>query len=104
MSGFEAHLKRNHREKPSALRTVTLVCLVLLALLAVAQVAHTHAVESDADHCPLCILMHTAAPAAVAATVVVLVQLESRAPIYEAHTVTRHWNPKLFTRPPPACS
>jgi hypothetical protein len=48
--------------------------------------------------------MHTAAPAAVAATVVVLVQLESRAPIYEAHTVTRHWNPKLFTRPPPACS
>jgi len=77
------------------------VCLVLLALLAVVQVAHTHLLDSDADHCPLCIVMHTAAPVAVMAAVVVLVQMESAAPVFEAHAVVRHWHPKLFTRPPP---
>ena len=79
----------------------TLVCLVLLALLAVAQVAHVHQVDTDADHCPLCIVMHSAAPVAATAAIVVLVQVESAAPVFEAHTVTRHWHPKLFTRPPP---
>ena len=80
---------------------MTVVCLVLLALLAVVQVAHVHPVETAADHCPLCIVMHTAAPVAVTAAVVVLVHIENRVPVFEAHTVTRHWHPKLFTRPPP---
>jgi hypothetical protein len=81
---------------------VTVVCLTLVALLTVVQVAHAHPFDSDADHCPLCIVMHTAAPVAVTAAVVVLVQTESRAPVFEARPVVRHWNPKLFTRPPPA--
>jgi hypothetical protein len=80
----------------------TVVCLVLLALLTVVQVAHMHPIDSDADHCPLCIVMHTAAPVAVTAAVVVLVEIETRAPVFEAHSVTRHWHPKLFTRPPPS--
>jgi hypothetical protein len=77
------------------------VCLILLALLTVVQVAHVHPVDTDADHCPLCILLHTAAPVAVAAAIVVLIQIETPTPIFEARTVTRHWHPKLFTRPPP---
>ena len=81
----------------------TFVCLILLTLLAVAQVAHVHQVDTDADHCPLCIVMHSAAPVAVTAAVVVLVQVESAAPVFEARTVTRHRHPKLFTRPPPNC-
>ena len=81
-----------------------MVCLLLLALLAVAQVAHVHAVDTDADHCPLCIVMHAAAPVAVAAAVVVLVEVERATPVFEAHTVSRPWHPSLFTRPPPqAC-
>jgi hypothetical protein len=40
---------------------VTAVCFILLALLAVVQVAHLHSNESDADHCPLCVVMHSAA-------------------------------------------
>jgi len=87
--------------KRSALPLVTVVCLILLTLLAVAQVAHVHQVDTDADHCPLCIVMHTAAPVAVAAAIVVLVQIESQTPVFEAQTITRHWHPKLFTRPPP---
>ncbi len=81
---------------------VTVVCLVLLALLTVAQVAHTHLLESDADHCPLCIVMHAASPVTVAAAVVVLVKIETHAPVFEAQPTVRHWHPKLFTRPPPA--
>ena len=83
------------------MQLATVVCLVLLALLAVVQVAHMHSVGTDADHCPLCIVMHTAAPVAMAATVVVLVQIEARTAVFEAQPVARHWHPKLFTRPPP---
>jgi hypothetical protein len=78
-----------------------LVCLLLLVLLAVAQVAHVHPVDTDADHCPLCIAMHSAAPVAVAPAVVVLVEVERAAPVYEPLSITRHWHPQLFTRPPP---
>jgi hypothetical protein len=84
------------------LPVATVVCLALLALLAVVQVAHTHSLESDADHCQLCIVMHSAAPVAVSAAVVVLVQMERRSPALESRALVRHWHPKLFTRPPPA--
>jgi hypothetical protein len=74
----------------------------LVALFAVVQVAHVHPLDTDADHCTLCIVMHSAAPVAVAAAIVVLVQIETRAVVYEARAVTRYWHPQLFTRPPPA--
>jgi hypothetical protein len=101
LAGFKAFLSGKRRAGLGALPVATLVCLILLTLLVVAQVAHVHQVDTDADHCPLCIVMHSAAPVAVAAAVVVLVQIESAAPVFEARTVTRHWHPKLFTRPPP---
>jgi hypothetical protein len=77
------------------------VCLALLALLVVVQVAHMHPFDKDADHCPLCIAMQSAAPVAVLAAVVVLVSFGTPAPLFEARAVVRHWHPKLFTRPPP---
>jgi predicted aconitase with swiveling domain len=86
------------------LAVVALVCLVLLALLAVAQVMHTHDGMSDADHCPLCIVMHTAAPILAAAALIALVQVATTSPVLELQAITRNWHPQLFTRPPPiAC-
>ena len=81
LTGFQTDFREERRTKPwalplGALSMVTVVCLVLLALLAVVQVAHMHPLDSDADHCPLCIAMHTAAPVAVTAAVVVMVQIE----------------------------
>jgi hypothetical protein len=102
LAGFRSNFRARRYAKPFALPVVTVVCLILLALLTVVQVAHVHAVDTDADHCPLCILLHTAAPVAIAATVVVLVQIETRTPDFEARPVTRYWHPQLFTRPPPA--
>jgi hypothetical protein len=79
------------------------VCLVLLALLAVVQVAHFHAQDTDADHCPLCIVMHTASPVAMAAAVVVLIEITTGAPsVPDERAIIRYWHPTLFTRPPPA--
>lgn len=89
------------RTKPSGYAALLLVCLALLAILTVAQVAHTHANSSDADHCPLCIVMHTAVPVVAAATVVIAVEAEVAAPVLEVREVARHWHPQLFTRPPP---
>jgi hypothetical protein len=80
------------------------VCLALLALLAVAQVAHVHPIGTDADHCPLCIVLHSAAPVAVMAAVLVLVKIEARTSVFAPQTVVRFWHPQLFTRPPPANS
>lgn len=102
MTGSQAPIRGDGRRKAGALPAATVVCLFLVTLLAVVQVAHAHVLESDADHCPLCIVMHTAAPVAVAAPVVVLAKIEAPAPVYEARAVVRYWHPKLFTRPPPA--
>lgn len=101
LTGFKPD-SRIGRRKPRAFGAAALLCLALLAFLAVVQVVHLHPLDKDADHCSLCIAMHSAAPAAVIAAVVVLVSFESSAPIVEARAVLRYWHPKLFTRPPPA--
>ncbi|MGA9071282.1 MAG: hypothetical protein WB424_13550 [Terracidiphilus sp.] len=91
----------NGRRKHGAFGAVALLCLVLLALLITVQVAHNHLTEGDADHCSLCIALHSAAPITAMATVVVLVRAGAAVRLAEARPVIRHWNPKLFTRPPP---
>ncbi len=90
------------RRAPRTFVAATIICLVMLALLAVVQVAHVHPQDTDADHCPLCMAMHTAVPVAVAAAIVMLVQVGTAAPVVELRAVLRHWHPSLFTRPPPA--
>jgi hypothetical protein len=86
---------------PRNAAVVTVVCLILLALLVVVQVAHVHPNSSDADHCPLCIVMHSAAPVAAAVAAIVMVTLGTHAPAVRVCTVVRPWHPTLFTRPPP---
>lgn len=81
---------------------VTVVCLILLALLAVAQVMHVHASASDADHCTLCVAMHSVVPIVIMSITVVRVRLGIPPPaILEVRFIPRHWHPTLFTRPPP---
>jgi hypothetical protein len=82
----------------------TILCLVLLALLAVVQVAHTHSLETDADHCPLCIVLHTVIPAAVTTAIIILISLGAPAPDFEERPAIRPWSPFLFIRPPPSAS
>ena len=91
----------NGRPRSRTFAAVAVVCLVLLALLAVAQVAHTHQGTTDADHCPLCIVMHTAAPVVATPAVIALVQVATSVPVLEIRRVTRNWHPQHFTRPPP---
>ncbi|MGA2561075.1 MAG: hypothetical protein ABSF17_15490 [Terracidiphilus sp.] len=101
MTASQNHFSDSLHAKLRALPLMTIVCLLLLALLTVVQVAHVHSVETAADHCPLCIAMHSAAPVAVTAAVVILVPMERPAPELSAPNITRHWHPQLFTRPPP---
>ena len=79
------------------------VCVLLLALFAIVQVAHVHPLDtdSDADHCPLCIVMHTAAPVAVAAAVVVLVEVGRQTPTLEVIPVVIRRSSRIYIRPPP---
>jgi len=101
LTAFQTKFDAKRPARSSAWPVVTVLCLVLLALLAVVQVAHFHSDAAQADHCTLCISMHTAAPIAVTAAAIVLVQLGISAPVFEAQTIVRHRYSKLYTRPPP---
>ena len=81
--------------------TVVLVCLGLLALLTVVQVAHVHSIGTDTDHCPLCVVLHSAAPVVAAAVLIVLIQISSPTPELETHEARDMWHRQLFSRPPP---
>jgi hypothetical protein len=86
------------------LAIMALVCLALLLLLTVVQTVHMHPRQVDADHCPLCIVLHATAPIAVAAAVILLVAVRAPAPLADQRRAVRLWFTYLFTRPPPvAC-
>ncbi|HEX8813189.1 MAG TPA: hypothetical protein VF742_14470 [Terracidiphilus sp.] len=87
--------------RPGTATVMAVICLVLLALLAVVQVAHVHPLNSDADNCPLCVVLHSVAPVAAAVAVIVMVPLGAHAPVVERRAIARPWHPTLFTRPPP---
>ena len=101
MRGFSSQLFRKRGAWPGFLPAVAVLCLVLLAMLAVAQVAHLHPDQTDADHCQLCIVLHTVVPVAAAAAVIVIVQLGACAPQIEPIVVARQRQVRLFIRPPP---
>jgi hypothetical protein len=97
-------MRSDRDARPRAYAVVVLVCLALLALLTVIQVAHVHPVNTDADHCPLCIVLHTTAPVAAAALAIVFVQIEAVTPIVAIFPVATIWHRQLFIRPPPRLS
>jgi hypothetical protein len=101
LAGFKAYSRGKYRARQSFLPVVAIVCLVLLTLLSVAQVAHLHSSDTDADHCQLCIVMHTLAPVAAAAAAIVMVQLGASAPQAEPIVIVLQRQLRLFIRPPP---
>ena len=102
LTGFQPQIRTERRAKSGTLPVAVILCLVLLALMAVVQVAHFHSDVTAADHCPLCVSMHSVVPLVVAAAAIALIQVGAPTPVTEARTAVRNWTPKLFTRPPPA--
>lgn len=94
-------MRSDSRARPRAYAVIVLVCLALLAMLTVIQVAHVHSVDTDADHCPLCIVLHTAAPVAAAIIAILMVQIETVTPVVVVRPVRIIWHRQLFIRPPP---
>ncbi|MGH9606698.1 MAG: hypothetical protein ACRD3N_13495 [Terracidiphilus sp.] len=94
------------RSKPGRRRSfpplAAAVCILLIGLLTCIQLVHEHPVGADTSHCPLCVLLHSAAPVTAAASVVVFVRMRMAAVVYRPRALVRYWHPKLFTRPPPA--
>ena len=81
--------------------TVAVVCLALMALLTAVQLTHLHTSATDADHCALCIAMHSAAPVAATAALVVLVRMKERVAVAEARATSRRRFSRLVSRGPP---
>jgi len=97
----EAMQIRRDEAKPWALRATSLICVLLLALLTFVQVTHVHPV-TDGDHCPICVVMHSAAPVAVAAPPVIVASATAPVVVPMLRLVPRLWHYTLFNRPPPA--
>jgi len=95
-------LTRRSESKPWAMRAASLLCLLLLTLLTFVQVAHVHPAATDADHCPICVVMHSAAPVAAVAATIVFVRASVPVPVPVLPSVIRPWHCTLFNRPPPA--
>jgi hypothetical protein len=87
--------------RPWAARATTLLCVMLLVLVTFVQVAHVHPAAADADRCPICVVMHSAAPVAVVAAVIVSTSRSTAVPVPVLPTVIRPWHCTLFNRPPP---
>jgi hypothetical protein len=102
LTGNETQIRDRWRTRTNSWPVATVVCLLLMALLAVAQVAHLHSEQSAADHCPLCIAMHSSAPVTVATPAVVLVQVGTPTLQVEPRAVAHKPQASLFIRPPPA--
>ena len=102
MTGVKTLFRGKRGVWPGILPAVAMVCLVLLAMLAVAQVTHLHPNQSDADHCQLCIVMHTVVPVAAAAAAIVIVQLGASTPQADPIVIAHKRQIRLFIRPPPA--
>jgi cytochrome bd-type quinol oxidase subunit 2 len=101
---FQMRSEAKHRTRAYAFAAIAVLCVMLLGLLAVAQVAHTHQGVSDADHCPLCIVMHSAVPMLTGAGLIALVWIAMTAAVQDAHVPSRNWHAQLFIRPPPPAS
>jgi len=101
LTGIETNFRAKRGARSGILPAVAALCLVLLAMLAVAQVAHLHPNQADADHCQLCIVMHTAAPVAAVAAAIVVVELGTSAPLAEPSVISRQRFFHLYIRPPP---
>jgi len=84
-----------------AMRATMFVCLFLLTLVTLVQVAHVHPAATDADNCPICVVMHSAAPVAAVAPAIVFTSGSAPVPVPVVPTVVRYWHCTLFNRPPP---
>ena len=101
LAGLQTWMRSTRRARPTAI-VVVLVCLALLALLTFIQVAHVHSVNTDADHCPICVVLHTAVPIAAAAAIIILVELQTFVSVVEVRSIHAHCQRQLFIRPPPS--
>ncbi len=86
----------------AGLRRFTIfACLLLLIFMAFVQVAHVHSTAADADHCPICVVMHSVVPVAAVAAAIVLMHRSEPLAVHKAVSVIRPWHCILFNRPPP---
>jgi len=99
--GSNADLRRADGRNLWVVRASSLLCLLLLTLVTFVQVVHVHPANTDADHCPICVVMHSAAPVAAVAAAIVFVRALAPVPVPVFHSVVRHWHCSLFNRPPP---
>jgi hypothetical protein len=83
------------------MRATTLVCLLLLTLVTFVQVAHVHPAATDADHCPICVVMHSATPVAAVAPAIIFTTASAPVQAPVVNSVVRLWHCTLFNRPPP---
>lgn len=101
VTGDPIHSGDRRHARATIFSLVGVFCLLLSSLLTVIQVTHTHPIGADTSTCPLCVVLHSAAPVTPTAAVVVIVSFGQAIPVPRPRALVRFWRPKFFTRPPP---
>jgi hypothetical protein len=94
--------RESRRRSRFGVHAVVVVCLALLVLFTAIQLTHFHTSASEADHCALCVVMHSAAPVAAVASLILMVRLQALLPVMEPCPAPRRRVSPHTTRPPPA--
>ena len=86
------------------LRGCAVACVAVVLLAATTQACHFHAPgsQSGPDHCPICIALHPAMPAASHAMQTVTQAVSESVQATPLHRYHHVWSFDLSIRPPPA--
>ncbi len=101
MQNYRRQTTRTSIARQRAIRRAVFCCIALLTLLMFMQAAHVHPVGSNTDQCPICVAMHSAAPAATPTAVVVLAHASTPILPVVLFAAARPWHYTLYNRPPP---
>ncbi|WP_348267081.1 hypothetical protein P8936_14330 [Edaphobacter paludis] len=96
------------------MRTIAALCILMVTFMSAAQACHTHAETSSLkqtsqhnqpapeDHCPVCMAMHSALPAAVHLAPAPTIEIEPLSAIASDTLQPFQWRFEMASRGPPA--
>lgn len=96
-----AFLQSGSKHQHGWVRWAAIACVLLLVLAATVQIAHSHPLTRTADHCSICLALHSALPAEVTHAVCPHGFTGQGTLPYVPLAPARCWNHSLAIRPPP---
>jgi hypothetical protein len=113
---MQSYLQRgkNSQQPVVWMRMIAALCILMITFMSAAQACHTHAETSSLkqtphhnqapqeDHCPVCMAMHSALPAALHLAPAPTLEIEPLSTVASDTLRTFRWRFEMASRGPPA--